>query len=412
MESDEIFRIFDSLSETLIPFCMKRIEAMTIENTAQNLRAPWNLKYAISGDFTREEDQYFPLETTLDTWGRSFAALGIDYQGSTMHLDLLERQRKYNNGFCHMPIPVHYEEGVQMPAVVNFTCNAIIGQIGSGMVTGNTLFHEGGHAAHFANMNQQEIFLNTEYPPMSTAWAETQSMFLDTLFSSPEWKMRYAKNLAGELYPFSLYESKLRKTFLLEPLSMLRMASVIEFERRIYSTESLDVTIVQKIAAEISLKYNGFNESSLYLLSVPHIYSWSASCAYHGYALATLALTQWQEHLYDTYGYLVDNPLVGQEMTKMWNYGSSKGFAELVEIATGQQLSPQAYLDQIIGGEEQELATTRERLKVMEKVPVFSGTVDLNAHIFIVDGTETISSNESGFDTICTGFRRYVEERK
>ena len=96
----------------------------------------------------------------------------------------------------------------------------------------------------------------------------------------------------------------------------------------------------------------------------------------------------------------------------MWNYGSSKGFSELVEIATGQRLSPQAYLDQIIGGEEQELATTQARLKVMEKVPAFSGAVDLNAHIFIVDGTETISSNESGFDTMCTEFRKYVEERK
>lgn len=364
MESDEIFHIFDNLSETLIPFCLKRIEA--IEKTSQNLRAPWNLRYGISGDFTREEDQYFPIETTLDTWGRSFSALGIDYQGGAMNLDLLERQRKYNNGFCHMPIPVHYNKGVRIPAEVNFTCNAIIGQIGSGISTGNTLFHEGGHAAHFTNMNQQETFLNTEYPPMSTAWAETQSMFLDTLFSSPEWKMRYAKNLTGELYPFSLYESKLRKTFLLEPLSMLRMASVIEFERRIYSVEHLDVTIVQKIAEEISIEYNGFSEPSLYLLSIPHIYSWSASCAYHGYALATLALTQWQEHLYDKYGYLVDNPTVGQEMTKMWNYGSSKGFAELVEMATGKKLSPQAYLDQIIGGEEQELTTTRERLKVME----------------------------------------------
>jgi len=89
MESDEIFRIFDNLSEILIPFCIKRLEA--IKKTSQNICAPWNLWYGISGDFTREEDQYFPLETTLDTWGRSFAGLGINYQGTTLHLDLLER---------------------------------------------------------------------------------------------------------------------------------------------------------------------------------------------------------------------------------------------------------------------------------------------------------------------------------
>jgi hypothetical protein len=40
-----------------------------------------------------------------------------------------------------------------------------------------------------------EICLNTEYPPASTAWDETQSMFLDTMFDSIEWRTRYAKNL-------------------------------------------------------------------------------------------------------------------------------------------------------------------------------------------------------------------------
>ena len=71
----------------------------------------------------------------------------------------------------------------------------MIGQVGSGYNTGNTLFHEGGHAAHFLGMDERDVCLNTEYPAMSTAWAETQSMFLDTLFSSIEWKKRYAKNL-------------------------------------------------------------------------------------------------------------------------------------------------------------------------------------------------------------------------
>lgn len=79
MESDEIFRIFDDLSETLIPFCADRLQKM--EQTLPGLRAPWSTSYMIAGDFTREEDQYFPLETTLESWGCSFAALGIDYRG-------------------------------------------------------------------------------------------------------------------------------------------------------------------------------------------------------------------------------------------------------------------------------------------------------------------------------------------
>lgn len=36
-------------------------------------------------------------------WGRTFAALGINYKGSVMTLDLCDRQGKYSNGFCHWP---------------------------------------------------------------------------------------------------------------------------------------------------------------------------------------------------------------------------------------------------------------------------------------------------------------------
>jgi hypothetical protein len=36
-------------------------------------------------------------------WGRTFAGLGITYQGSVMTLDLCDRQGKYSNGFCHWP---------------------------------------------------------------------------------------------------------------------------------------------------------------------------------------------------------------------------------------------------------------------------------------------------------------------
>ena len=42
-------------------------------------------------------------EKALENWGRSFSKLGIDYQGATMTLDLLDRKGKYSNGFCHWP---------------------------------------------------------------------------------------------------------------------------------------------------------------------------------------------------------------------------------------------------------------------------------------------------------------------
>lgn len=48
----------------------------------------------------------------------------------------------------------------------------------------------------------------------------------------------------------------------------------------------------------------------------------------------------------------------------------------------------------------------------MESVPTFSGAVDLNAHISVVDGTETIATNERGFAAMSQAFREYVEKRR
>lgn len=58
---------------------------------------------ARAGDTTIATDPYFPFEDAVDVWGRTFAALGINYQGSVMTLDLCDRQGKYSNGFCHWP---------------------------------------------------------------------------------------------------------------------------------------------------------------------------------------------------------------------------------------------------------------------------------------------------------------------
>ncbi len=55
-----------------------------LEKDKSGLRKPWNFGYMLAGSFTKEEDPYFPFETAIDRWARSFAALGIDYKGGTL----------------------------------------------------------------------------------------------------------------------------------------------------------------------------------------------------------------------------------------------------------------------------------------------------------------------------------------
>ena len=58
-----------------------------------------------TGDIEHEMDPFFPFEEAVDVWARTFAALGIQYKGATMRLDLCDRAGKYSNGFCHWPQP-------------------------------------------------------------------------------------------------------------------------------------------------------------------------------------------------------------------------------------------------------------------------------------------------------------------
>ncbi len=392
MSSEEIFKLFDELYDKISPKFQKIRE---LEKNMPWLRKPRNFGYMMSGDFTKQEDPYFLLETIIDKRWKSYTALGIDYQSAVMKLDLLERKGKYDNGFCHQPLPTSFKNGKKISWQTNFTCNAIYGQVGAGNITWVTLFHEWGHAAHFSNMEQKDVILNTEYPPQWVAWAETQSMFLDTMFSSIERKMRYATSLEGEKYPFDLYEKKVRKLHILSGLGMLSIASVVKFEEILYTTkeENLTEDFVLDLAKELSSKYFDYSEQSLRILTVPHIYSRSSSAYYHGYGMAELGLQQIRDYFYDKDGFIVDNPNVSKILTKGRNLGSSKGYNDLLQTIIWENLSPNAFIKKVLQTEEEVIQTAKKRRAKVKSVPVFKGKVNLNAKIYLVDGKKQISNN-------------------
>lgn len=67
----------------------------------------------------------------------------------------------------------------------------------------------GGHAAHFANVQQRSPLFSQERAPTSVAYAENQSMFLDSLVGDAAWQARYALSREGEPIPWSLIEQVL-----------------------------------------------------------------------------------------------------------------------------------------------------------------------------------------------------------
>ncbi len=409
MTKKDLFIIFDTIyDQTKYGFQEIRI----LEKTQKGLRKPWNFGYMIAGSFTKEEDPFYPFEEALDRWGRSFKALGIDFKGGSLTLDLLERNGKYNNGFCHWPKLVSYTGEKRIPGVSNFTCNVSLGQSGEEMQGFHTLFHEGGHAAHMLNTDMKDVCLNHEYAPMSTAWAETQSMFLDNVYSSIEWRVRYAKTLDGASYPFELFERKVEALHPVAPLRMMSIMMVMYFEKSLYEEKNISTEKVRTIAKKVFLKYSDRSEASLSLLETPHIYAWESSCSYQGYGLAELALSQWREYFYKKYGYIVDNPNIGKEMAKVWKLGASKTFPELVKIATGKKLTPNAYIKSITGTIPQKIARAKKRIQDMEKIKPYTKDVVFDASIRMVDGKKEIANNKKGFKHMSDVYKKWLKQKR
>lgn len=407
MTKKELFSLFEEITDKT----SGRFEQIRdLEKSRPGLRQPWNFGYFMSGDFTKEEDPYFQFDQALSRWGRSFAASGIDFKQGKLQLDLMDRKGKWNNGFCHWPDLVHFENGKRVSGSANFTCNVVPGQVGSGSTGYMTLFHEGGHAAHFLNVEQKDVCLNHEYAPMTAAWAETHSMFIDTMFSSIEWKQRYAKNSDGGVYPFELFEKKVNKLNLLAPSGIMSIIFVCTFEREVYELNDPTAEKIVEIAKRNHLKFFDLKEGSLMALTIPHIYAWESTCAYHGYGLATIALSQWREYFYKKYGYIVDNPKVGKEMKATWQWGSSKSFAECVKEATGKKLSSQSLIRSITMSPAQVIKLAKKKLKTMESVKEYKKEVDLKAEIKMVHGTKLIANNKKGFEVMAQKYAKWVKE--
>jgi len=195
---------------------------------------PWNFGFLRSGALAKELDPYFPFAESFSRWGRSFAAMGVKYRGALLTLDLVDRAGKYENGFMHGPGPTYVEDGAWHPARINFTANAVPAAVGSGLRATETFFHEGGHAAHFANITEGSPCFSIEFAPTSVAYAETQSMFMDSLLSDPDWRRKYALGPDGAPMPFSLVERAIRESQPFRGWDTRRLITVPMGERAIY----------------------------------------------------------------------------------------------------------------------------------------------------------------------------------
>ncbi len=412
MSSEELFVILDDFEQRTRDRNKQSISELAQEKgsdaiLAHNFRASW------SGDSTREMDPYLSFTQSLSQWVESFSRLRVDYLEAELDLDLLNRKGKYANGFCHAPVPGFYDNDKWIPAKVNFTSLAEPGQVGSGYQGLGTLFHEGGHAAHFSNVTMNAPCFSQEFAPSSMAFAETQSMFLDSLIDDGDWLTLYAKNAEGDAIPEALIENNIRKGQPFKAQSERGILAVPYFERALYQLDDADLTAekITALAREIEFKILGLAVGPRPMLSIPHLLSDESACSYQGYLLANMAVYQTRAYFINKYGYITDNPEVGPLLAKhYWNPGNSISHDTSIRSLTGEGFNAKYLADdcnlsseEVWRREQTSIATVKARTR--------PDIVPLNAHIRIVDGDELIASNEVSDKVMCDDFAQYVGER-
>jgi len=410
----EIFALLDELMEGT----QKRHEQTLAELRAEKgdeVSRPWNFRYAISGDVTKEQDPYFPFSQSLERWGRSFAALGVEYRDSTMVLDLVDRKGKYENGFCHMPVPAWRDGDTWRPARIHFTANAIPGMVGSGKRATATLFHEGGHAAHFSNVDMPAPCFSQEFAPTSVAFAEVQSMFLDSILEDADWQARYARNEQGEPMPLELIEKGLRASQRGNASMLRAMCAICYAERAIYEIPDDELT-AERVLKEIRAVEHRLlgDASSRPALSVPHLLAGESSAYYHGYVLALMGVHQTREFFEKRDGHLMDNPKIGPDLQRVyWQPGNSMRFPEFIEKLTGQRVSATALARSASRTPDEAVAEARAQLERSKEIPEFTGEIALGGTISVAHGNETIAStDDSPFETVCDKFAGWIKQQE
>ena len=413
MSPEELFAILDDFLGRTAQ-ANARMLADLRSRHGQPAVAPWNLRFYLSGDVVRQMDPYVPFGKGLRRWVESFRRLGIQYRGATMQLDLIERKGKYQNGFCHGPMPAHYDaSGQWVPGRINFTAEATPSQIGSGWRALNTLFHEGGHAAHFANVVQNAPCFSQEYAPTSAAYAETQSMFCDSLLDDADWLGRYAHNADGVVMPQDLIRARIASRVPSMAFDERSLALVSYFEASLYAMpdETRTPDAVLRLARDLEVRILGVH-SPRPLLAIPHLLNQESSAAYHGYLLAHMGVYQTRAALLDRLGYLTDNPAVGPLLAEhYWGPGNSVDHSATLRSLTGDGLSARGLADACNQTVDEAWDEARASLNAAAARNYSDYPDRLDATIRIVHGSELIAENSQSDEAMSDEFERWVTER-
>lgn len=409
---EELFAVFDEFELKTRDVHQKSLKRL-VQQHGDSALLPQNLMYRMRGDTTQQGDVYFPFSKSLERWAESFRRMGVSYCGARLEIDLLDRPGKFPTGFCIAPTPGYRDDtSGPIPADVRFTSTARPRQPGAGLRGLNVLFHEAGHAAHFANVTMNSPCFSQEFPPSPPALLEAQAKFFDALPSDPCWLKRYATDAHGNPMPDELIRTQVEARQAWLAHTERRDLIPTYFEWALYRMDDAERTAdsVLDLARSVTERILGIPGYTDYVLAIPHPVYQDIAVYYHGYLLAKMAAAQTRAYLLGSLGYIVDNPQVGCLLARhYWAPGNSATLDQTLIALTGEPLNPSFLAAECNRSSEDAWRLALDALGRSEQAVASRETSDLNASIAIVHGTERIASNDESLSAMYAAFERWIE---
>jgi hypothetical protein len=251
-----------------------------------------------------------------------------------------------------------------------------------------------------------------EFAPTSAAFAETQSMFCDSLLSDADWMARYAVDRDGRPVPWELVEKATRLGQDNEVIHLRNLLTVCYAEKALYEIPDAELTAdrVMSEIRDVERRLNFIDRCPRPTLAVPHLLAGESSCIYHGYVLALGGVAQTRAFFEHRDGYLTDNPNIGPTLReKYWRPGNSITFTDYLAQLTGSKFSFDALVTTVSRTADEAVADQRARLARDAERPRFAGRVDLDLTIRMVHGDKVLATTETAsFEEVASQYAAWV----
>jgi len=283
-------------------------------------------------------DAYYKDKDVKQVAAKFYAGTGLPVDSILEKSDLYEREGKNPHGFC---------TDIDRRGDVRVLCN-----IKNNEYWMETMLHELGHAVYDKNHNLQMPFLLRE--PAHIFTTEAIAMFFGRLSRNPAWMQQMLGLSDQQRMEIEKVSAKYAQ---LKQIIFARWDMVMyDFEKQLYANPDQDLNslwwqMVEKY--QLVKKPPARNEPDW----AAKIHFTIAPCYYHNYMLGELLASQLHHHIVNNVLKLgsdkdisyVGQKKVGEFLTKkVFEPGAMYHWNEMIEQATGEQLTPKYFVSQFV----------------------------------------------------------------